>query len=64
MPLIAVVGVLSLLIATPSTVGVFLRLSTASLAGIQLRLAALEDMLRGDTTDTHNRLGTPVREGA
>jgi hypothetical protein len=45
MPLLVVLGVLSLLIATLSTVGVFLRLRTASLAEIQLRLAALEDML-------------------
>jgi uncharacterized BrkB/YihY/UPF0761 family membrane protein len=45
MPLIVVIGVLSLLIATLATVGVFLRLRTASLAEIHLRLAALEDML-------------------
>lgn len=46
MPLVAVVGALSLLIATLSTVGIFLRLRTASLAEIQLRLATLEEMLR------------------
>ncbi len=45
MPLIAVTGVLSVLIATVSTVGIFLRLRTASLAEIQVRLAALEQML-------------------
>ena len=45
MPLLVVVGILSLLIATLSTVGIFLRLRTASLAEIQLRLAALEEML-------------------
>jgi hypothetical protein len=45
MPLIVIVGFLSLLIATLSTVGIFLRMRTASLAEIQLRLAALEDML-------------------
>ena len=45
MPLLTVVGILSLLIATLSTVGVFLRLRTASLGEIQLRLAALEEML-------------------
>jgi uncharacterized membrane protein len=45
MPLIIVLGFLSLLIATLSTVGIFLRLRTASLAEIQLRLASLEDML-------------------
>jgi len=44
-PLIIVLGFLSLLIATLSTVGVFLRFRTASLTEIQLRLAALEDML-------------------
>jgi hypothetical protein len=47
LPLVAVVGVLAVLIATLSTVGVFLRLRTASLAEIQLRLANLEEMLRG-----------------
>ncbi|MGH7668649.1 MAG: hypothetical protein ACRENQ_04075 [Gemmatimonadaceae bacterium] len=44
-PLIFVVGVISLLIATLTTVGIFMRQRTASLAEIQLRLAALEDML-------------------
>ena len=46
LPLVAVVGVLSTLVATLSTVGIFLRLRTASLSEIQLRLAALEEMLR------------------
>jgi hypothetical protein len=45
MPLISVLLLLSVLIATLSTVGIFLRLRTASLAEIQLRLAALEEML-------------------
>jgi hypothetical protein len=36
---------MSVLIATLSTVAVFLRLRTSSLAETQLRLAALEDML-------------------
>jgi cytochrome bd-type quinol oxidase subunit 2 len=45
MPLVVVVGILSVLIATLTTVGVFLRLRTASLTEIQLRLAALEEML-------------------
>ncbi|HEU4631741.1 MAG TPA: hypothetical protein VFS08_18475 [Gemmatimonadaceae bacterium] len=45
-PLVLVVGVISLLVATLSTIGIFLRLRTASLAEIQLRLAALEEMLR------------------
>lgn len=48
-PPIIVLGFLSLLIATLSTVGIFLRLRTASLAEIQLRLAALEDMLSSGT---------------
>jgi len=45
MPLIAVVGTLSLLIATLSTVGIFFRMRTSSLVEIQVRLAALERML-------------------
>jgi len=45
MPLITVLGYLSLLIATLSTVDIFFRMRTASLAEIQLRLATLEDML-------------------
>ena len=45
MPLVIVLGLLSVLIATLSTIGIFLRLRTASLTEIQLRLAALEDML-------------------
>jgi hypothetical protein len=45
MPLVAVIGFVSLLVAVLSTVGVFLRLRTASLSEIQLRLAALEGML-------------------
>jgi len=47
-----VLWTLCLLIAALSTVGVFLRQRTASLAEIQLRLAALEDMLgaRGDAS--------------
>lgn len=45
MPLVVVLGIISLLIATLSTIGIFLRLRTASLAEIQLRLAALEGML-------------------
>jgi len=47
MPLLIVLGVLSLLVATLSTVGIFLRLRTASLTEIQLRLSALEEMLAG-----------------
>ncbi len=46
-PLILVLGVLSLLIAVLATVGIFLRLRTASLAEIRLRLSALEAILAG-----------------
>lgn len=45
LPFVVVVGIVSLLIATLSTVGVFLRMRTATLSEIQLRLAALEEML-------------------
>ena len=45
MALVDVLWKLSLLVATLSTVGIFLRLRTASLAEIQLRLATLEEML-------------------
>lgn len=44
-PLVISLGILSVLIATLSTVAIFLRLRTASLNEIQLRLAALEDMI-------------------
>lgn len=40
-----VLGLISLLIATLATVGTFLRMRTTSLAEIQLRLAALEEMV-------------------
>jgi len=45
MPFVAVIGILSLLIAVLSTVGIFLRLRTASLSEIQMRLAGLEEMI-------------------
>jgi len=45
MPVVVVIGVLGLLVAILSTVGIFLRLRTASLSEIQLRLAALEEMI-------------------
>jgi ABC-type dipeptide/oligopeptide/nickel transport system permease component len=44
-PLFVVLGMLSVLIATLSTIGIFLRQRAASLNEIQLRLAALEEML-------------------
>lgn len=50
MPFFIVLGLLSTLIATLATIGMFVRMRTASLSEIQLRLAALEDMIasRGD----------------
>ena len=47
-PMVIVLGLLSALIATLATVGIFLRLRTASLVEIQRRLAALEEMLMRD----------------
>ena len=51
MPLIITVGFVSVLIATLATVGMFLRLRTTSLNEIQLRLAALEEMLADERRD-------------
>jgi peptidoglycan biosynthesis protein MviN/MurJ (putative lipid II flippase) len=48
MPLVWVIGAVALIAAVLSTVGVFLRLRTASLTEIQQRLAALEAMLGKD----------------
>jgi hypothetical protein len=45
LPLVMALGVLTLLIAALTTVGVFLRFRGATLHDIQLRLAALEDMI-------------------
>ena len=45
MPFITVVGGICLTIAILSTVGMFLRLRTSSLSEIQMRLAALEQMI-------------------
>lgn len=47
-PLIVTLGILALLVAALSTIGVFLRFRTAALAEIQVRLAALETMLTED----------------
>src|SRR5688572_16005060 len=47
-PIVVVLMILSALIGTLSTVGIFLRLRTASLQEIQLRLASLEAMLTRD----------------
>ncbi len=45
MPFLGALWTVCLLVATLTTVGVFLRLRTSSLSEIQLRLAALEEML-------------------
>ena len=44
-PIVVVVGLLALLIAVLATIGSFVRMRTTSLAEIQLRLAALEELL-------------------
>ena len=63
LPLVIVLGVVSLLIATLSTVGIFLRHRTASLSEIQLRLAMLEEILRSSGGEPaqgrEDRSGTP-----
>jgi hypothetical protein len=46
MPLVYAVGAISLVLATLSTIGAFLRSRTATLSEIQLRLAGLESILR------------------
>jgi len=55
MPLVIVLGLLSVLVATLSTIGIFLRLRAASLAEIQLRLAALEDMIAAQGDEATRR---------
>lgn len=45
MPLVLALGILALLVAALSTVGVFLRFRTAALSEIQLRLASLETLV-------------------
>jgi len=52
-PLVISLGTVSVVLALASTIAVFLRVRTASLNEIQLRLAALEDMLvaRADKID-------------
>lgn len=54
MPFVWVAGATSLLIAVLSTIGVFLRFRTASLAEIQLRLAAVEQMLTDQAEAGHS----------
>ena len=48
LPLVSVVGILALLVAVLSTIAVFLRFRTASLAEINARLTAMEQMLSQD----------------
>lgn len=47
MPLVIALGVLAVLVATLSTVGMFLRFRTAALGEIQMRLAAMEGVIAG-----------------
>ena len=44
-PFLTSLGILSVLVATVTTIGTFLRLRTTSLHEVQLRLAALEEMI-------------------
>lgn len=55
MPALFAVGGLAVLVATLSTVGIFLRLRTASLHEIQLRLAALEEALTASAAERGSR---------
>jgi hypothetical protein len=50
-PFVIVVGCFSVLVATLATIAIFLRLRTASLTEIQMRLAALEEMIAARDTD-------------
>jgi hypothetical protein len=65
LPLVDVLWKLSLLVAALSTVLVFLRLRTASLAEIQMRLAALEELVssRGGRTMRDRRSISPRHRG-
>ena len=54
MPLALTLGALSVLVATLCTIGMFLRMRAASLQEIQLRLAALEQILMRDENDDAN----------
>lgn len=49
LPFLGALWTVCLLVATLATIGVFLRLRTSSLSEIQLRLAALEEMLAADS---------------
>jgi archaellum biogenesis protein FlaJ (TadC family) len=54
-PTLIMLGALAVLIATLSTVGIFLRLRTTSLHEIQLRLAALEETLTTSAAERGSR---------
>ena len=56
LPLLGVVGATSLLMALASTIGVFMRFRTASLADIQVRLAALETALTAEDPSDRDEL--------
>ena len=55
MPLVYAVGAISLVLATLSTIGAFLRSRTATLSEIQLRLAGLESILRAQADSVETR---------
>jgi hypothetical protein len=55
MPLVYAVGAISLVLATLSTIGAFLRSRTATLGEIQLRLAGLESILRAQADSVETR---------
>jgi ABC-type multidrug transport system fused ATPase/permease subunit len=55
MPLVIVLALLSVLIATLTTIGIFIRSRAATLNEIQLRLAALEEMVVSAGTRTEPR---------
>ena len=54
MPLALTLGALSVLVATLCTIGMFLRMRAASLQEIQLRLAAIEQILMRDENGDAN----------
>lgn len=55
MPFILFAGALSMLGGTLATIGIFMRMRSASLEEIQLRLATLEELLTRDGGPTQSR---------
>ena len=55
-PLVIVVGIVSILVATLSTIGALVRSRTATLGEIQLRLAALESILRAQPDSNQDEI--------